>query len=80
MQAPRVFRVPQYRAPYITPASATQAWRELAIAASAIPQRSNAARVRNMSRYDVGRLPGNSKHFFKKSKDKALPGKRSFKR
>ena len=27
-----------------------------------------------------GKLPGNSKNFFKKSKDKAVPGKRSFKR
>ena len=44
------------------------------------PQWSNAARVRNMSRFNGGRLPGNSTHFFKKSKDKAVPGKRSFKR
>ena len=44
------------------------------------PQRSNAARVRNMSRRNGGKLPGNSKHFCKKSKDKAVPGKRSFKR
>ena len=43
------------------------------------PQRSNALRVRNMSRFNGGKLPGNSKHFFKKSKDKAVPGKRSFK-
>ena len=43
------------------------------------PQRSNAARVRNMSRFNGGKLPGNSKHYFKKSKDKAVPGKRSFK-
>ena len=43
------------------------------------PQRSNAPRVRNMSRFNGGKLPGNSKHFFKKSKDKAVPGKRSFK-
>ena len=44
------------------------------------PQRSNAARVRNMNRFNGGKLPGNSKHFFKTSKDKAVPGKRSFKR
>ena len=43
-------------------------------------QRSNAARVRNMSRFNGGKLPGNSKHFFQKSKDKAVPEKRSFKR
>ena len=45
-----------------------------------IPQRSNAARVRNMNRFNGGKLPGNSKHFFKTSKDIAVPGKRSFKR
>ena len=44
------------------------------------PQRSNAARVRNMSWFNGGKLPGNSKHSFKKSKDKAVPGKRIFKR
>ena len=44
------------------------------------PQRSNAARVRNMNRFNGGKLPGNSKHFFKTSKDKAVPGKASFKR
>ena len=44
------------------------------------PQRSNAARVRNMNRFNGGKLPGNSKHFLKTSKDKAVPGKRSFKR
>ena len=44
------------------------------------PQRSNVARVHNMSRFNGCKLPGNSKHFFKKSKDKAVPGKRSFKR
>ena len=44
------------------------------------PQRSNTVRVLNMSRFNGGKLPGNSKHFFKKSKDKAVPGKRSFKR
>ena len=43
-------------------------------------QRSNVARVRNMSRFNGGKLPGNSKHSFKKSKDKEVPGKRSFKR
>ena len=43
------------------------------------PLRSNAARMRNMSRLNGGKLPGNSKHFLKKSKDKAVPGKRSFK-
>ena len=43
-------------------------------------QRSNAACVRNMNRFNGGKLPGNSKHFFKTSKDKAVPGKRSFKR
>ena len=37
------------------------------------------ARVRNMSSFNGGKLRGNSKHFFKKSKDKAVPGKRSFK-
>ena len=46
----------------------------------ATPQRSNAARVRNVKRFNGGKLPGNSKHFFKTSKDKAVPGKRSFKR
>ena len=35
------------------------------------PQWSNAAHVRNMSRFKGGKLPGNSKHFFKKSKDKS---------
>ena len=44
------------------------------------PQQSNAECVHNMSRFNVGKLPGNSKHFMKKSKDKAVPGKRSFKR
>ena len=44
------------------------------------PQRSNAARVRNMKRFNGGKFPGNSKHFFKTSNDKAVPGKRSFKR
>ena len=44
------------------------------------PQRSNAARVRNMSRFNGGKFPGNSKHFFKRSKDKVVAGKRSFKR
>ena len=43
-------------------------------------QRSNAVRVRNMNRFDGGKSPGNSKHFLKTSKDKAVPGKRSFKR
>ena len=37
------------------------------------PQRSDAARVRNMSRFNGGKLPGNSKHFFEKSEDKAVP-------
>ena len=37
------------------------------------PQRSNAARVRNMARLNDGKLPENSKHSFKKSKDKPLP-------
>ena len=36
-------------------------------------QRSDAARVSNMSRFNGGKLPGNSKHFFKKSNDKAVP-------
>ena len=45
-----------------------------------IPQRSNAVRVCNMNIFNGGKLPGNSKHFFKTSKDKAVPGKRSFKR
>ena len=44
------------------------------------PQRSNAARVRNMNRFNGGKLPGNSKQFFKTSKDNAVPRKRSFKR
>ena len=44
------------------------------------PQRSNAARVRNMNTFNGGKLPGNPKHFLKTSKDKAVPGKRSFKR
>ena len=43
------------------------------------PQRSNTARVRNVNRFNGGKLPGNSKHFFKRSEDKAFPGKRSFK-
>ena len=43
------------------------------------PQRSNTARVRNMSRFKCGKLPGNLKHFFKKPKDKEVLGKRSFK-
>ena len=43
------------------------------------PQRSNAPRVRNMSRFNGGKLPGNLKYFFKKSKDKAVPGKGRFK-
>ena len=47
---------------------------------SADPQRSNAARVRNMSRLNGAKLPGSSKHLCKKSKDKAVSGKRSFKR
>ena len=50
------------------------------IGGSRLPQRSNAARVCNMSRFNGGKLPGNSKHFFKKSKDKAVLGKKSFKR
>ena len=33
-----------------------------------IQQRSNAARVRNMSRFDGGELPENSKHFLKSQK------------
>ena len=45
-----------------------------------LPQRSNAARVRILNRFNGGKLPGNSKHLFKTSKDKAVPGKRSFKR
>ena len=44
------------------------------------PQRSNAARVRKLNRFNGGKLPGNSKHLFKTSKDKAVPGKRGFKR
>ena len=44
------------------------------------PQQSNAASVRNVNRVNGGKLPGNSKHFFKTSKDKAVPGKSSFKR
>ena len=44
------------------------------------PQRSNAARVRKLNRFNGGKLPGNSKHLFKSSKDKAVPRKRSFKR
>ena len=44
------------------------------------PQRSNAMRVRNMNRFNGGKLPGNSKHFYKTSKDEAVPGKRSIKR
>ena len=44
------------------------------------PQRSNAARVRKLSRFNGGKLRGNSKHLFKTSKDKAIPGKRRFKR
>ena len=47
---------------------------------AADPERSNAVRVRNMNRFNGGKLPGNSKHFFKTSKDKEVPGKRSFKR
>ena len=37
---------------------------------STFPQRSNAARVRNISRFNGGKLLGNLKHFLKKSKDK----------
>ena len=44
------------------------------------PQRSNAALVRNMSRFNGGKFAGKSKHFFKKAKDKAVPENRSFKR
>ena len=33
-----------------------------------------------MSRFNGGKLPRNSRHFYKKSEDKAVPGKRSFKR
>ena len=44
------------------------------------PQRSNTARVCNMSRFDGDKLPGNSEHCFKKSKDKAVPRKRRFRR
>ena len=44
------------------------------------PQRSNAARLRNMNRFNGGKSPGNSKHFLKTSKDKAVPGNRNFKR
>ena len=44
------------------------------------PQRSNAALVCNMSTFNGGKLPGKSKYFLKKSKDKAVPGKRRFKR
>ena len=43
-------------------------------------QRSNAARVRNMSRLNGGKSRENSKHFFEKSNDKGVSGKRSFKR
>ena len=47
----------------------------------AIPQQqhSNAARVRNIARFAAAKLPGNSKKkCLKKSKDKAVIGKRSF--
>ena len=36
-------------------------------------------RLRNMSRFNGGKLQGNSKHFFEKLKDKGVPGKKSFK-
>ena len=35
---------------------------------SSDPQRSNAVRVRNMNRFNGGKLPGNSKHFFQNVK------------
>ena len=37
-------------------------------------------RERNIDRFNEGKLPGNSKHCLKRSKDKPVPGKRSFKR
>ena len=58
----------------------TSLWLMCPLGAFTLPQRSNAAHVRNLSRFNAGKLPGNSKYFFKKSKDKAVPGKRSFKR
>ena len=53
--------------------------RKVVLRYSVTPQRSNAARVRNMSRFNDGKLPGNLKHCFKESKDKANPEKRRFK-
>ena len=44
------------------------------------PQRSNAARVRNMTRFAAGKLPGNSKTVSKgqKVKDKAVSAKEAY--
>ena len=41
-------------------------------------QRSDAARVRNMTGLAAGKLPRNLKICFKTAEDKAFPGKRSF--
>ena len=43
------------------------------------PQHSNAMCMHNMTRFAAGKLLGNSRNCFKKSKDKAVPGKRNFK-
>ena len=43
------------------------------------PQWSNAVRVRNMSRFNGSKLPGNSKYIFKRSKDKAVLEREAFK-